>query len=115
MQAVVTCGTPGTMQSKTMDTSWFIDVVNAYAHFQCHLLIFISYLRFIITYLCHGLFMSMIVPIIYLGSESTTHRQSVVTHPPRQNSHHFADDIFRCNFVNEKFCILIDIALKFVP
>ena len=27
----------------------------------------------------------------------------------------FADDIFRCNFVNEKFCILIKISLKFVP
>ena len=28
---------------------------------------------------------------------------------------HFADDIFRCIFVNEKFCILIKISLKFVP
>ena len=26
-----------------------------------------------------------------------------------------ADDIFRCIFVNEKFCILIEISLKFVP
>ena len=26
-----------------------------------------------------------------------------------------ADDIFRCIFVNEKFCILIQISLKFVP
>ena len=28
---------------------------------------------------------------------------------------HFADDIFRCIFVNEKFCILSEISLKFVP
>ena len=28
---------------------------------------------------------------------------------------HFADDIFRWIFVNEKFCILIEIPLKFVP
>ena len=35
--------------------------------------------------------------------------------PPGQNGHHFADDIFRCIFVNEKFCILIKISLKFVP
>ena len=28
---------------------------------------------------------------------------------------HFADDIFRCIFVNAKFCILIKISLKFVP
>ena len=32
-----------------------------------------------------------------------------------QNGHHFADNIFRCIFVSEKFCILIKISLKFVP
>ena len=26
-----------------------------------------------------------------------------------------ADDIFKCIFLNEKFCILIAISLKFVP
>ena len=26
-----------------------------------------------------------------------------------------ADDIFKCIFMNEKFCILIKISLKFVP
>ena len=35
--------------------------------------------------------------------------------PPGQNGCHFADNIFRCIFVNEKFCILIKISLKFVP
>ena len=35
--------------------------------------------------------------------------------PPGQNGHHFADDIFICIFVNEKFCILIKIPLNFVP
>ena len=35
--------------------------------------------------------------------------------PPGQNGRHFADDTFRCVFVNEKFCILIKISLKFVP
>ena len=34
--------------------------------------------------------------------------------PPRQNDHHFTDYIFRCIFVNETFCILIKIPLKFV-
>ena len=33
---------------------------------------------------------------------------------PGQKGRHFADDIFRCIFVNEKFCILIKILLKFV-
>ena len=35
--------------------------------------------------------------------------------PPERNGRHFADDIFRCIFVNEKFCLLIQIPLKFVP
>ena len=35
--------------------------------------------------------------------------------PPGQNVRHFADDIFKCIFVNEKFCILIKISLKFIP
>ena len=34
--------------------------------------------------------------------------------PPRQNGRHFTDDIFKWNFVNEKFDILIWISLKFV-
>ena len=35
--------------------------------------------------------------------------------PPEQNGRRFADDIFRCIFVNEKFCIFIKISLKFAP
>ena len=34
---------------------------------------------------------------------------------PGQNSRLFADDIFICIFMNEKFCILVKISLKFVP
>ena len=34
---------------------------------------------------------------------------------PRQNCHHFADDIFKWIFVNENVCILLKISLKFVP
>ena len=37
------------------------------------------------------------------------------SYPPGQNGHQLADDIFRCSFLNEKFCILIQISLKFVP
>ena len=33
---------------------------------------------------------------------------------PGQNGHYFAD-VFQCIFLNEKFCILIQISLKFVP
>ena len=35
--------------------------------------------------------------------------------PPGQNGRRFADDIFRCIFATEKFCILIETSLKFVP
>ena len=41
--------------------------------------------------------------------------QCVNSFPPRQNGLHFVDDIFKCIFVNEKFCVLIKISLKFVP
>ena len=34
---------------------------------------------------------------------------------PRQNGHHFADDILKCIFLNENVWILITISLKFVP
>ena len=34
---------------------------------------------------------------------------------PGQNDRHFADNIFRCIFINEKFCVLMWIWLKFVP
>ena len=34
---------------------------------------------------------------------------------PGQNGRLFTDDIFICIFVNERFCILIRISLKFVP
>ena len=44
-----------------------------------------------------------------------TRPQWVNSSPPGQNGRHFAGNIFRCIFVNEKFCILIQISLKFVP
>ena len=34
---------------------------------------------------------------------------------PGQNGRNFPDDIFKCIFVNEEFCILIQISRKFVP
>ena len=40
---------------------------------------------------------------------------SMNSSPPGQNGRHFADGVLRCIFMNEKFCILINISLKFVP
>ena len=34
--------------------------------------------------------------------------------PPGKNGRFFGDNIFKCIFVNEKFCILIQIPLKFI-
>ena len=34
---------------------------------------------------------------------------------PGQNYRHLADDIFKCIFMNEEFCSLIKISLKYVP
>ena len=34
---------------------------------------------------------------------------------PRRNGRHFADDIFKCIFLNENIRISIEISLKFVP
>ena len=35
--------------------------------------------------------------------------------PPGQNGCDFSNNISKCNFMNEKFCILIRISLNFVP
>ena len=42
-------------------------------------------------------------------------RQPVNTLRPRQNGRHFADDIFKCIFLNENIWISIKISMKFVP
>ena len=37
------------------------------------------------------------------------------TSRPRQNGHHFADDIFKCVFLNENIWISINISLNLIP
>ena len=44
-----------------------------------------------------------------------SHSGSINPFSPGQNDRHFADDIFRCIFMNEKSWISIEIELKFVP
>ena len=41
--------------------------------------------------------------------------QCVYTLRPRQNGRHFADDIFKCIFLNENVWIAINISLKILP
>ena len=41
-------------------------------------------------------------------------RMSFYLPPLREKGRHFVDDVFRCNFVDEKFYILIRFSMKFV-
>ena len=53
--------------------------------------------------------------IIYKISLKFPRGQWVNTLRPRQNGRHFADDVFKCIFLNGNLWILIKISLKFVP
>ena len=46
--------------------------------------------------------------------ESMAYTHSFDTLRPIQNGRHFADDMFKCIFLNEKVWIPIEISLKFV-
>ena len=53
-----------------------------------------------------------------LGNErppSSTEPYMFITLKPRQNGRHFADDTFKCIFLNEDIRISFKISLKFVP
>ena len=49
------------------------------------------------------------------SSYDVTRPQWVEMLMPRQNGHHFTDDIFYCIFLNWNVCISIQISLKFSP
>ena len=86
---------------------------------------------YIFTFYCAELEMVVIVCIYkYITVfDSHTARGFIITQPiicwleiellnslsPRQNGRHFADDIFKCIFLNENIWIPIKISLKFVP
>ena len=40
---------------------------------------------------------------------------SLNSSPPGQDGCHFPDDIFKCIFVNENFCMWVKISLQIVP
>ena len=79
---------------------------------------------------CHHLnirFKSLPTPIVEIFSVAFTERHLhrrhrwpitkvlVNTLRPRQNRRHFADDVFKCIFLNENVWIWINIWLKFIP
>ena len=52
----------------------------------------------------HGIMATIVVDLYFVSEVS-----------PEQNGRHFADNIFRCIFMNKKCYIAIRISLKFVP
>ena len=56
--------------------------------------------------------MCVIFSLIFVGYDNP---HLFNTLRPRQNGRHFADDIFKCIFLNENVWIPIKISLKFVP
>ena len=58
--------------------------------------------------------------VVYGLSDSTwqlrwpSYCKQISTLRPEQNGHHFADNIFKCASLNEKFGVFIHISLKFV-
>ena len=59
-------------------------------------------------------FYAIICYIVFLNRFIFTSQKAFNSSPPGQNGRHFADDLLRCIFVNEKCGILIRIALTFV-
>ena len=57
----------------------------------------------------------VLVKCSWAQPNSTYDPDKLNSSPPGQNGRHFADDIFRRVFVNEKLCTLIKISLNFVP
>ena len=51
----------------------------------------------------------------WIEPHHNTWGKSLNTLRPRPNGRHFADDIFKCIFLNENVCIPIKISMKFVP
>ena len=57
--------------------------------------------------ICEGLWLDILILLCF--------QRTVSTLRPRQNGRHFADDIFKCIFLNENAWISLKISLKFVP
>ena len=49
------------------------------------------------------------------SSSASSYEASVInSYPAGQHGHHLLENIFKCIFLNEKFCILVQISLKIV-
>ena len=73
-------------------------------------------MSFIKTYICLIGFVNAVLQLpwqVYHGC-SEPHQKPINILRPDQNGCHFADDIFKCIFLNENYCILLLISLEFV-
>ena len=55
--------------------------------------------------------------LMYLYWIILIHQKALLIDTMRQkpNGHHFADNIFKCILLTERYCILIRISMEFVP
>ena len=53
--------------------------------------------------------------LVFNDITNSSYHISIIALRPRQNGRHFADDIFKCIFLNENDWIPMKISLKFVP
>ena len=63
----------------------------------------------------NNVFKGSLLPPTPLAASCSEVKILINTLRPRHNGRHFADDIFKCSFVNENVWILIKFSLKFVP
>ena len=77
---------------------------------------YMIFVKFIMKFRCVTLFYTIFISIgrtVPLFNPLRAH--AVNTLRPRHNGRHFADDIFKCFFLNENVWIPIKFSLKFVP
>ena len=73
-------------------------------------------MSFIKTYICLIGFVNAVLQLpwqVYHGCSEPRQKPINILRPD-QNGCHFADDIFKCIFLNENYCILLLISLEFV-
>ena len=97
----------------TSMTQWIIEyILHEFYNLFAHLYNDFAYWKCVLkSYKLFGI----IVCMLLLISFDTKPVWMINTLRPRQNGHHFSEDIFKCIFLNENVRISINISLNFAP
>ena len=96
-----------------ISNNWVIMAKVSFGQMRFHkILVQDAFWRDILYMLCRFIFY---LGTVVLDPARIYSRHHVKSSPPAQNDSHFADDIYKYIFLNEKFYILIWISLKFIP